>query len=174
MGNDSHPATIRTQNTDEDPETQWAIAMSMQTKYSAAREFFTGKLTQQTKGIEFKNNQSQDAFVEETVNKIMPKFRLKNPKNYAHTEFWENSQKWVKRKIANKKAKPATGAGLGTDPTSLNSRRLVPSIDGQSNLGITAVAGMVLGALLGITLLKRCLRKKVRNNHESERVKTRV
>jgi len=72
----------------------------------AARAFFTRQLTLQTKDIEFENG--QDAFVEETVNQIMPVFRRKSDQ-MTPVKFWKESQKWVAREIATKKATPETG-----------------------------------------------------------------
>jgi len=71
-------------------------------EYSAAREYFTGQLTLQTKDIEFEK--SQAAFVEETVNQIMPVFLLESP-HVEPVKFWNESEKWVAREIKKAMAK---------------------------------------------------------------------
>jgi len=76
--------------------------------------FFNRQLTLQTtfKDIEFENSDSQDAFVKDTVNQIMPVFQFQRKNSESPVvpfKFWKKSQKWVARKIANKKAKPETG-----------------------------------------------------------------
>jgi len=73
------------------------------------REFFTGQLTLQTKDIEFEN--SKDAFVDETVKKLMTVFRRKSSSDHAN--FWEKSQKWVALEIANS-CHSCGGTGLPT------------------------------------------------------------
>merc|ERR1711964_62720 len=121
-------STARALRPDPTPNTPRKLVVGM----ADAHAFFTCQLKLQTKDIKF---DSQDAFVEETVEQLMSVFRIGRKSSFFSATvdaFWKKSQKWGALLIkSKKKAKPETSPNNSQPPKRQKPNRQMTSRDDE-------------------------------------------
>merc|ERR1711964_8227 len=121
-------STARALRPDPTPNTPRKLVVGM----ADAHAFFTCQLKLQTKDIKF---DSQDAFVEETVEQLMSVFRIGRKSSFFSATvdaFWKKSQKWVALLIkSKKKAKPETSPNNSQPPKRQKANQQMTSRDDE-------------------------------------------